>query len=112
VRIGTKPSAGEHVLPSVCAELLRGSPGLFNQVVVGLSDVLLAAVARSDLVGYLPTGALGASGTMREWALLRAAPLHIKRTLGVISRPGAYLPPVAARLKKNTLRRVAPRSVE
>jgi len=208
LRIGTGPSAGEHVLPSVCAELLRGSPGLFIQVVVGLSDVLLAAlergeldlvfgsfpepriagmtyeslgedvltvftrkrhaltrapqielaqlagvrwalpnasvtsrrtlqrilqthrlpapdvalessstqvllaaVARSDLLGYLPTGALRASGAMRELALLRVAPLHIKRTLGVISRPGAYLPPVVARLK-SALRRVAPGSVE
>jgi DNA-binding transcriptional LysR family regulator len=208
LRIGTGPTAGEHLLPSVCAELLRGSPGLFIQVVVGLSDVLLAAlergeldivfgsfpepriagmayeslgedvltvftrkrhalartrqlelsqlagvrwalpnasvtsrrtlqqvlqarrmpapdvalesnstqvllaaVARSDLVGYLPTGAVRASGAMRELALLDVPPLHIERSLGVISRPGAYLPPVTARLM-NALRRVAPKSVE
>jgi len=208
LRIGTGPTAGEHLLPSVCAELLRGSPRLFIQVVVGLSDVLLAAlergeldlvfgsfpepriagmtyeslgddvltvftrkrhalararridlprlagvrwalpnasvtsrrtlqhvlhagrlpapdvalesnstqvllaaVARSDMVGYLPTGAVRASGAMPELALLEVAPLRIERSLGVISRPGAYLPPVAARLM-NALRRVAPQSVE
>ena len=75
------------------------------------TQVLLAAVARSDMVGYLPTGAVRASGAMRELALLNVAPLHIKRSLGVISRPGAYLPPVAARLM-NALRRVASKSVE
>ena len=203
LRIGTGPTAGEHILPAVCADLLRGSPGLFIQVVVGLSDVLLAAlergeldlvfgsfpepriagmtyeslgkdmltvftrkrhalararqidlaqlagvrwalpnasvtsrrtlqrvlqthrlpapdvalessstqvllaaVAGSDLVGYLPAGALRASGMMRELALLDVAPLRVERSLGVISRPGAYLPPVAARLV-NALRRVA-----
>ena len=208
LRIGTGPTAGEHLLPSVCAELLRGSPTLFIQVVVGLSDVLLAAlergeldlvfgsfpepriagmayeslgedvltvftrkrhalararqidlsqlagvrwalpnasvtsrrtlqhvlqtcrlpapdvalesnstqvllaaVARSDMVGYLPAGAVRASGAMRELALLNVTQLHIERSLGVISRPGAYLPPVAARLM-NALRRVAPKSVE
>lgn len=208
LRIGTGPTAGEHLLPSVCAELMRGSPGLFIQIVVGLSDVLLAAlergeldlvfgsfpepripgmayeslgedvltvftrkrhalararkidlsqlasvrwalpnasvtsrrtlqhvlethrlpapdvalesnstqvllaaVARSDMVGYLPTGAVRASGAMRELALLNVAPLQIKRSLGVISQPGAYLPPVAARLM-SALRRVAPKSVE
>ena len=208
LRIGTGPTAGEHLLPSVCAELLRGSPRLFIQVVVGLSDVLLAAlergeldlvfgsfpepriegmtyeslgddvltvftrkrhalararqidlsqlagvrwalpnasvtsrrtlqrvfqthrlpapdvalesnstqvllaaVARSDMVGYLPTGAVRASGATRELALLHVAPLQVKRSLGVISRPGAYLPPVAARLM-NALRRVATKSVE
>ncbi|MPZ46401.1 MAG: LysR family transcriptional regulator [Betaproteobacteria bacterium] len=208
LRIGTGPTAGEHILPAVCAELLRGSPRLFIQVVVGLSDVLLAAlergeldlvfgsfpepriagmtyeslgedvltvftrkrhalararqidlsqlagvrwalpnasvtsrrtlqhafqtsrlpapdvalesnstqvllaaVARSDMVGYLPTGAVRASGAMRELALLDVAPLRIERSLGVISRPGAYLPPVAARLM-NALRRVAAKSVE
>jgi DNA-binding transcriptional LysR family regulator len=208
LRIGTGPTAGEHILPSVCAELLRGSPRLFVQVVVGLSDVLLAAlergeldlifgsfpepriagmtyeslgedvltvftrkrhaltrakqvalpqladvrwalpnasvtsrrtlqrvlqahrlpapdvalesnstqvllaaVARSDMVGYLPTGAVRASGAMRDLALLDVAPLRIERSLGVISRPGAYLPPVAARLMQ-ALRRVAPKSVE
>jgi len=208
LRIGTGPTAGEHLLPAVCAELLRGSPALFIQVVTGLSDVLLAAlergeldlvfgsfpepriagmtyevlgedvltvftrrrhalararqvdlgrladvrwalpnasvtsrrtlervlqaqrlpapdvalesnstqvllaaVARSDMVGYLPTGAVRASGSMRELALLDVAPLRIERSLGVISRPGAYLPPVAARLM-GALRRVAPRSVE
>lgn len=208
LRIGTGPTAGEHLLPSVCAEMLRGSPRLFIQVVVGLSDVLLAAlergeldlvfgsfpepriegmayeslgedvltvftrkrhalararqidlsqlagvrwalpnasvtsrrtlqhvlqtrrlpapdvalesnstqvllaaVARSDMVGYLPTGAVRASGAMRELALLHVAPLQIERSLGVISRPGAYLPPVVVRLM-NALRRVAPKSVE
>ena len=208
LRIGTVPTAGEHLLPSVCVELLRGSPRLFIQVVVGHSDVLLAAlgrgeldlvygsfpeprvagmtyeslgkdvmtvfvrkrhalargrqidltqladvhwalpnasvtsrqtlqrvlharrmpapevalesnstqvllaaVARSDLVGYLPTGVVRASGVTRELALLDVAPLRIERSLGVISRPGAYLPPVAARLM-NALRRVAPQSVE
>ena len=208
LRIGTGPTAGEHLLPSVCAELLRASPGLYIQVVVGLSDVLLAAlergeldlvfgsfpepriagmtyeslgedvltvftrkrhalarvgqidlsqlahvrwalpnasvtsrrtlqqvfqtrrlpapdvalesnstqvllaaVARSDMVGYLPTGAVRASGVMRDLVLLDIAPLRIERSLGVISRPGAYLPPVAARLM-NALRRVAPQSVE
>ncbi len=208
LRIGTGPSAGEHILPSVCAELLRGSPKLFIQVVVGLSDVLLAAlergeldlvfgtfpepriegmiyeslgedvltvftrkqhdfawarqidlatlagarwalpnpsvtsrrtlqhvlqshrlpapdvalessstqvllaaVARSNLVGYLPTGALRASGAIRKLALLDIEPLRIKRSLGVISRPGAYLPPVVARLM-DALRQVASKSVE
>ncbi|HTE16641.1 MAG TPA: LysR family transcriptional regulator [Burkholderiales bacterium] len=208
LRIGTVPTAGEHLLPSVCAELLRGSPRLFIQVVVGLTDVLLAAlgrgeldlmygsfpepriagmtyeslgedvftvftrkrhalaqvrqieltqladfrwalpnasvtsrrtlqrvlqtcrmpapdvalesnstqvllaaVARSDLVGYLPTSVVRASGVMRELALLDVAPLRIERSLGVISRPGAYLPPVTARLM-NALRRVSPKSVE
>jgi DNA-binding transcriptional LysR family regulator len=208
LRIGTGPTAGEHILPSVCAELLRGSPRLFIQVVVGLSDVLLAAlergeldlvfgsfpepriagmnyeplgedvlsvfarkrhaltrarpaklshladvrwalpnasvtsrrtlqqvlqahrlpapnvalessstqvllaaVARSDMLGYLPAGALRASGAMRELALINVEPLRVKRSLGVISRPGAYLPPVADRLVK-ALRRVAPASVE
>lgn len=208
LRIGTGPMAGEHLLPSVCAELLRGSPTLFIQVVVGLSDVLLAAlergeldlvfgsfpeprvagmiyeslgedvltvftrkrhalararridlpalagvrwalpnasvtsrrtlervfeahrlpapdvalesnstqvllaaVARSDMVGYLPTGAVRASGAMRELTLLDVAPLRIERSLGVISRPGTYLPPVAARLM-NALRRAAAKSVE
>ncbi len=203
LRIGTVPTAGEHLLPSACAELLRGSSRLFIQVVVGHSDVLLAAlgrgeldlvygsfpepritgmtyeslgedvltvftrkrhaltqvrrielkqfsdfrwalpnasvtsrraleralqtcgmpapdvalesnstqvllaaVARSDLVGYLPTGVIRASGVMRELALLDVASLRIERSLGVISRPGAYLPPVAARLM-NALRRVA-----
>ncbi|MGH8667471.1 MAG: LysR family transcriptional regulator [Burkholderiales bacterium] len=208
LRIGTGPTAGGHILPAVCAELLRGSPRLFIQVVVGLSDVLLAAlergeldlvfgsfpepriagmtyeslgedvltvftrkrhalararqidlsqlagvrwalpnasvtsrrtlqhvfqtnrlpapdvalesnstqvllaaVARSDMVGYLPTGAVRASGAMRELALLEVAPLRIERSLGVISRPGAYLPPVAARLMQ-ALRRVAAKSIE
>jgi len=208
LRIGTGPTAGEHILPSVCAELLRDSPGLFVQVVVGLSDVLLAAlergeldlvfgsfpepriagmtyealgedvltvftrkrhalarsrevdlaklagvrwalpnasvtsrrtlqrvlqthrmpapdvalesnstqvllaaVARSDMVGYLPSGAVRASGVIRELALLDVAPLRIKRSLGVISRPGAYLPPVSVRLMK-ALRNVAASSVE
>jgi DNA-binding transcriptional LysR family regulator len=208
LRIGTGPSAGEHLLPSVCTDLLRGSPALFIQVVVGLSDVLisalergeldlvfgsfpepriagmtyeslgedvltvftrkrhalarvrqidlpqlagvrwalpnasvtsrrtlqrvlqacrmptpdvalesnstqvlLAAVARSDMVGYLPKSVVRASGVMRELVLLDVAPLRIERSLGVISRPGAYLPPVAARLM-NALRRVAPQSVE
>ncbi len=208
LRSGPGPTAGEHILPSVCAELLRGSPRLFIQIVVGLSDVLLAAlergdldlvygsfpepriagmtyeslgedvltvfsrkrhplartrrieisqltgirwalpnasvtsrrtlqqvlqtyrlpapdvalessstqvllaaVARSDMVGYLPTGALRASGLMRELTLLDVAPLGIKRSLGVISRPGAYLPPVAARLM-HALRKVTPRSIE
>ena len=73
--------------------------------------MLLAAVARSDMVGYLPTGALRASGLMRELTLLDVAPLCIKRSLGVISRPGAYLPPVAARLM-HALRKVTPRSIE
>src|SRR5690606_28597640 len=41
LRVGTGPTAGEHILPSVCAELLRDSPGLYVQIVVGLSDVLL-----------------------------------------------------------------------
>lgn len=208
LRIGTGPTAGEHILPSVCAEILRGSPGLFIQVVVGLSDVLLAslergeldlifgsfpepripgvsyevlgedvltvftrkrhalsrarrvdlaqlaqvrwalpnpsvtsrrtlqqvlhahklpapnvalessstqvllaAVAQSDMVGYLPTGALRAGGAIGKLALLDVAALRVKRSLGVISRPGAYLPPVAARLME-ALRRVAPQSVE
>jgi DNA-binding transcriptional LysR family regulator len=75
------------------------------------TQVLLAAVARSDMVGYLPAGAVRASGVMRELALLDVAPLHIERSLGVISRPGAYLPPVATRLM-NALRRVAPKSIE
>ena len=44
-------------------------------------------------------------------ALLDVAPLCIKRSLGVISRPGAYLPPVAARLM-HALRKVTPRSIE
>lgn len=208
LRIGTGPTAGEHILPSVCAELLRGSPGLFIQVVVGLSDVLLAslergeldlifgsfpepripgmiyemlgedmltvftrkrhalsrarrvelaqltavrwalpnpsvtsrrtlqqvlhahnlpapnvalessstqvllaAVAQSDMVGYLPAGALRAGGAIGKLTLLDVAPLRVKRSLGVISRPGAYLPPVAARLME-ALRRVAPQSIE
>lgn len=203
LRIGTGPTAGEHILPSVCAELLRDSPGLYVQIVVGLSDVLLAAlergeldlvfgsfpepriagmtyeplgedvltvftrkrhvlarsshaklsqlagvrwalpnasvtsrrtlqnillanrmpapdvalessstqaliaaVARSDMVGYLPAGALRASGAMRELALIHVPPLHVKRSLGVISRPGSYLPPVSTRLT-NALRRMA-----
>jgi DNA-binding transcriptional LysR family regulator len=55
------------------------------------TQVLLAAVARSDLVGYLPTGVVRASGVVRELALLDVAPLRIERSLGVISRPGAYL---------------------
>jgi DNA-binding transcriptional LysR family regulator len=75
------------------------------------TQVLLAAVARSDLVGYLPTAAVRASGAMRELALLDVTPLQVGRSLGVISRPGAYLPPVAARLM-DALRRVAPKSVE
>ena len=208
LRIGTGPTAGEHLLPSVCAELLKGSPRVFIQVVVGLSDVLLAAlergeldlvfgsfpeprvagmtyealgedvltvftrkrhaltradsidlprlsaarwalpnasvtsrrtlervmqaaglpspdvalesnstqvllsaVARSDLVGYLPSGAVRSSGAMRDLSLLDVAPLQIERSLGVISRPGAYLPPVATRLMK-VLRQVAIKSVE
>jgi DNA-binding transcriptional LysR family regulator len=208
LRVGTGPTAGEHLLPSVCAELLRGSPKLFIRVVVGLNDVLLAAlergeldlvfgsfpepriegmtyeslgedvltvftrkrhalaqvrkvdlsqlagvrwalpnasvtsrrtlqqvlqtyrmrapdvalesnstqvllaaVARSDMVGYLPMGAVRASGVMRDLALLNVKPLQVERSLGVISRPGAYLPPVATRLM-NALRRVAPKSVE
>jgi hypothetical protein len=37
--------------------------------------------------------------------------LRIKRSLGVISRPGAYLPPVAARLM-HALRKVAPQTIE
>jgi len=208
LRIGTGPSAGEHILPSVCAELLHHAPKLFVRVVVGLSDVLLAAlergeldlvfgsfpepriagmtyeslgedvltaftrkrhaltrvrkldlaqlagvrwalpnaavtsrraleqvlqthrlrppdvalessstqvllaaVARSDLVGYLPTGALRAYGAIRDLALLDIAPLRIKRSLGVVSRPGVYLPPVTVRLM-NALRKVAPQSVE
>jgi len=48
---------------------------------------------------------------MRELALLDVAPLRIERSLGVISRPGAYLPPVAARLM-HALRKVAPKSIE
>jgi DNA-binding transcriptional LysR family regulator len=208
LRIGAVPTAGEHLFASVCVELLRGSPKLSIQVVVGHSDVLLAAlergeldlvygsfpepriagmtyeslgedvltvftrkrhvlaqarhidltqladfrwalpnasvtsrraleralracrmpapdlalesnstqvllaaVARSDLVGYLPISVVRASGVKRELALLDVAPLRIERSLGVISRPGAYLPPVAARLM-NALRRVAPQSVE
>jgi DNA-binding transcriptional LysR family regulator len=208
LRIGTGPTAGEHILPSVCAELLQGAPKLFVQVVVGLSDVLLAAldrgeldlvfgsfpepripgmtyevlgedvltvfmrkrhplarvprvrmsqlaavrwalpnpsvtsrrtlqqqlfvhrlpapdvalessstqvllaaVARSDMVGYLPAGVLRASGRIREFALPDVEPLKIKRSLGVISRPGEYLPPVAARLI-DALRRVAASSIE
>ena len=208
LRIGTGPTAGEHILPSVCAELLRASPGLSIQLVVGLSDVLLAAlergeldlifgsfpepripgmtyeplgedvltvfmckrhplaraprvrlsqlaavrwalpnasvtsrrtlqqqlqahrlpapevalessstqvliaaVARSDLVGYLPAGVLKGSGRIRELALRDIEPLCIKRSLGVISRPGAYLPPAAARLMQ-ALRRGAARSAE
>ena len=208
LRIGTGPTAGEHILPSVCVELLRDSPGLSIQLVVGLSDVLLvalergeldlifgsfpeprmpgmtyeplgedvltvfmrkrhplaraprvqlsqlaaarwalpnasvtsrrslqqqleahrlpapevalessstqvliAAVARSDMVGYLPAGVLRASGRIRELSLLHVEPLKIKRSLGVISRPGAYLPPVAVRLM-DALRRVAASSVE
>jgi len=75
------------------------------------TQVLLAAVSRSDLVGYLPTGALRASGAMRELALLGVEPLRIKRSLGVISRPDAYLPPIAARLV-NALREVASASAE
>jgi hypothetical protein len=67
------------------------------------SAVLAAATGRRFL--------RGASGAMRELALLDVAPLHIERSLGVISRPGAYLPPVAARLM-DALRRVAPKSVE
>jgi hypothetical protein len=63
------------------------------------------------MVGYLPRGALRASGVMRELALISVTPLHVKRSLGVISRPGAYLPPVSARLM-NALRRVAPQSIE
>lgn len=208
LRVGTVPTAGEHLLPSVCAELLRRSPRLFIQVAVGHSDVLLAAlgrgeldlvygsfpepriagmnyealgkdlltvftrkrhplaqarqadlkqladfrwalpnatvasrraleralqahrmpapdvalesnstqvllpaVARSDLIGYLPTGVLRTSGLMHKLALLDVAPLRIERSVGVISRLGAYLPPVAARLM-DALRQVAPLSVE
>jgi DNA-binding transcriptional LysR family regulator len=208
LRIGTGPTAGEHILPAVCAQLLQDAPKLFVQVVVGLSDVLLAAlergeldlvfgsfpepripgytyealgedvlavfmrkrhplaraarvtlsqlaavrwalpnasvtsrrtlqqqlhahrlpapdvalessstqvllaaVARSDLVGYLPAGVLRASGRLRDFALPQVEPLRIKRTLGVISSPGAYLPPAAARLT-DALRRVAADSVE
>jgi DNA-binding transcriptional LysR family regulator len=208
LRIGTGPTAGEHILPSVCAEMLSGSPRLFIQVVVGLSDVLLAAlergeldlvfgsfpeprisgmayeslaedvltvfarkrhpltrarridlarlagvrwalpnasvtsrrtlqrvlqthrlpapdvalesnstqvllaaVARSDMLGYLPAGAVRASGVMRELALLDVVPLQVERSLGVISRPGAYLPPISVRLM-NALRRVAADSVQ
>jgi DNA-binding transcriptional LysR family regulator len=208
LRIGTGPTAGEHIMPAVCSELLRGSPKLFIQVVVGLSDVLLAAlvrgeldlvfgsfpeprisgmsyeslgedvltvftrkrhalaqaprlklaqlagvrwalpnasvtsrrtlqqvlqaqrlpppdvalessstqvliaaVARSDMIGYLPAGVLRASGARKELAMLDVQPLRVKRSLGVISRPGAYLPPVAARLM-DALRRHAARSVD
>jgi DNA-binding transcriptional LysR family regulator len=208
LRIGTVPTAGEHLLPPVCVELLHGSPRLFIQVVVGHSDVLLAAlgrgeldlvygsfpepripgmiyeslgkdvltvftrkrhplaearridlkqlagvrwalpnatvasrraleralqasrmpppevalesnstqvllpaVARSDLVGYLPSGVVRDSSLVRKLALLDVAPLRIERSVGVISRPGAYLPPVAARLM-NALRRLAPQSAE
>jgi DNA-binding transcriptional LysR family regulator len=206
LRIGTGPTAGEHILPSVCTELLRGSPGLSVQLVVGLIDVLLAAlergeldlifgsfpepripgmtyeplgedvltvfmrkrhplartprlqlkqlagvrwalpnasvtsrrtlqqllqahqmpapevalessstqvliaaVARSDMVGYLPAGVLEGSGRIRELVLRDVEPLRVKRSLGVISRPGAYLPPAAGRLI-DALRREAARA--
>ena len=195
LRLGTGPTAGEHLLPLVCAQLLRDSPGLSIQVVVGLSDVLLAAlergeldlifgsfpeprvagmnyealgddeltvfagrrhplararrlelrqltgvrwalpnatvtsrrtlqyllqthhlpapdvalesnstqvllaaVAASNMVGYLPKAAVQGSGVMRQLALVDVEALRVERSLGVISRPGAYLPPVAARL--------------
>ena len=75
------------------------------------TQVLIAAVARSDLVGYLPAGVLKGSGMIRELALRDVERLRIKRSLGVISRPGAYLPPAAARLM-NALRRGAARSAE
>jgi DNA-binding transcriptional LysR family regulator len=75
------------------------------------TQVLIAAVARSDLVGYLPAGVLKGSGRIRELALRDIEPLRIKRSLGVISRPGAYLPPAATRLMA-ALRRSAAQSVE
>jgi len=51
------------------------------------------------------------SGLMHKLALVDVAPLRIERSVGVISRLGAYLPPVAVRLMK-ALRQVAPQMVE
>jgi DNA-binding transcriptional LysR family regulator len=208
LRIGTGPMAGQNILPAVCADLLREAPKLFVQVVVGLSDVLLAAlergeldlifgsfpeprvegmiyesllddvltvftrkrhplargrgvdlerlahsrwalpnssvtsrrvlqqvlqqhglpppdvalessstqlllatVAQSNLIGYLPTSALRGSSIARELALIEVEPLLVKRSLGVISRPGSYFPPVAARLVA-ALRKVASQAID
>ena len=75
------------------------------------TQVLLAAVAASNMVGYLPKAAVQGSGVMRQLALVDVEALRVERSLGVISRPGAYLPPVAARLMA-AVRQAARHSIE
>lgn len=65
VRVGAVASAVEHLLPPAIDRLLAAHPGLQVQIVEGLSDELLLALARGDV-----DLALGFSAAAREEVVL------------------------------------------
>lgn len=101
---------GPGVMSRVTLEDLFGRAGLpMPRVAVESNSVplLLSAVAESDLLGFEPQSAVLARGRTSGLVRLPVAGCSARREVGLISRSGAYVPPVVARIAA-IIRRAAP----
>ena len=89
--------ASRRILERVFAD--RGLPLPAVSIEANSTPVLAAAVARTDLLSYLPARmARGASGEGGELVRLDVPAVRVRRRLGVVLKRNAYVPPVVERL--------------